>query len=285
MGRDESYKNYSKVKSTPKNYFEHSKYYIQTIPERILKIISIVGFFVLWWGLVRFQILGFELLPTPIETITAIYGHIIIGEPMANNLTIYEHTYHTIYRVGTAMFLALITAIPIGLAIGQSELLQSYIYPSFELLRPIPPVAWVPLSIVIFATDFIAVIWVVFVGAFFPILINTIEGAKRVEKEYIRAVKSLGGDKIDVIRHVVIPSALSSIFTGAVIGMGLGWIAVVAAEMLVGNTGLGYTTFQSYRMLETDTVIVAIITLGVFGSMSSAIISRTGDRLTPWRTN
>lgn len=253
-----------------------------SLPRWMLKGLSIVLFVATWWTLVEVGVLGFDLLRTPVETAVTLLSF-VLGEPMGQGgESLYVHGYHTLYRVALGIGLAVGTAIPLGLACGWSDWWRSYVYPSFELLRPIPPVAWVPIALIAFASQFLGIVWVVFVGAFFPIFVNTMEGVAQIEPEYVRAVRSLGGGRSELYRHVVIPYTIPSMITGTTIGVGIAWIAVVAAEMLSGGPGLGYITFQAYRLMDTGVVIVGIILLGTVGALSSSVVMRAGDRLTPW---
>jgi NitT/TauT family transport system permease protein len=127
-----------------------------------------------------------------------------------------------------------------------------------------------------------AVLFVVFIGAFFPILVNTIEGVRNLDDEFRRAAQSLGANDRQVFRHVIFPAALPSILTGVSLGIGLGWITVVAAEIVAGNYGLGYITFQAYRLLQTDIIAVGMVVIGALGYASSAIVQRIADSATPW---
>lgn len=255
---------------------------IPSVPRWTLKGLSIVLFLSVWWSLVEIGFLGFDLLRTPLETAIALYSF-VLGEPMGQGgESLYVHGYHTLYRVSLGMGLAVATAIPLGLACGWSDWWRSYVYPAFELLRPIPPVAWVPIALIAFASEFLGIVWVVFIGAFFPIFVNTMEGVAQIEPEYVRAVQSLGGGRRELYRHVVIPHTIPSMITGTTIGVGIAWIAVVAAEMLSGGPGLGYITFQAYRLMDTGVVIVGIVVLGTIGALSSSVFTRVGNQLTPW---
>jgi len=254
---------------------------LPSVPRWLLKGLSIGLFVATWWLLVEIGFLGFDLLRTPLETAVSLVSF-IAGKTMGQGDSIYVHAYHTSYRVVLGLGLAVVTAIPLGLACGWSDWWRSYVYPAFELLRPIPPVAWVPIALIALASEFLGIIWVVFIGAFFPIMINTMEGVAEIDPEYAQAVKSLGGGKWELYRHVVIPHTIPSMITGTTIGVGIAWIAVVAAEMLSGGPGLGYVTFQSYRLMDTGVVIVGIIVLGTFGAASSSLVSRVGSYLTPW---
>ena len=246
------------------------------------KGLSIALFLSAWWIAVEVGFLGFDLLRTPAETAVAL-SSFVLGEAMGQGgESLYVHGYHTLYRVLLGTGIAVTAAIPLGLACGWSDWWRSYVYPAFELLRPIPPVAWVPIALIAFASEFMGIVWVVFVGAFFPIFVNTMEGVAQVEPEYVRAVKSLGGGRRDLYRHVVIPHTIPSMITGTTIGVGIAWIAVVAAEMLSGGPGLGYITFQAYRLMDTGVVIVGIMVLGTIGALSSSVVMRVGGRMTPW---
>lgn len=258
------------------------------VPRRVIQLGSVLGFLVVWWALVRFGVLGFEYLADPIETGTNMLAY-LAGEPMASGGTIYLHAAYSTFRVVFGVGIAALLAVPLGLAIGTSQRFEDYTFPALEILRPIPPVAWVPISVLLLPALGIlgvevslAVLFVVFIGAFFPILINTVEGVRTIEEEYTRAAHSLGAEGLQVFRYVVFPATLPSILTGISISIGLGWITVVAAEIIAGNYGLGYTIFQAYRLLQTDVVLVGMVVIGVLGYASSALVNRYAARRMPW---
>lgn len=256
---------------------------------------SVIGFLVFWWAAVQFGFLNFGLFVSPIATLTALVGY-LAGEPVAGGTqSIYVHAAYSTYRVVAGVGLAALTAIPLGLVIGISAKAgagidwDSYLYPGLESLRPIPPVAWVPASILLFPIVPVlgfsvntAVLFVVFIGAFFPILVNTVEGVRNLDDEFRRAAQSLGASNRQVFRHVIFPAALPSILTGLSLGIGLGWITVVAAEIIAGNYGLGYITYQAYRLLATDVIAVGMVVIGTLGYASSAFVARLADYATPW---
>lgn len=252
------------------------------LPRFVYKGLSILLFLALWWAFVLVDFLGFGLIPTPLETVTALYGF-VLGEPVnQGGDSIYVHSYYTFVRVGIGIVLGVALAIPFGLLIGWSDWCDAYLFPAFELLRPVPPVAWVPISLIAFTTELMSIVWVVFVGVFFPILVNTIDGVKAIETDYIRAVKCLGGSRFDLFRHVIVPAAMPSVITGTMVGIGIGWIAVVAAEMIAGNYGVGYFTYQAYRLMNTQTVVLGIVLLGAYGAVSSLLVAKLGSLLMPW---
>lgn len=261
---------------------------LERVPRQVLQTGSIAVFLLVWWGLVTFGVLGFEFLPGPVATFSNLAGY-LAGEPMASGGTIYLHAAYSTFRVLLGVGVATVLAIPLGLAIGTSRRFEDYVFTPLELFRPIPPVAWVPISILLLPTLTVltieislAVVFVVFVGAFFPILVNTVEGVDTVEEEYVRAAESLGAEGRQVFREVIFPATLPSILTGVSLGIGLGWITVVAAEIVAGNYGLGYTIYQAYRLLQTDVVLVGMIAIGLLGYASSAFVTRLGNRAMPW---
>lgn len=258
---------------------------VEEIPvpgKRVRQALSIVLFFIGWWALVAFEVSGFGNFVSPVVTLEAFAGY-LAGEPMTDGETsIYVHSAYSTARVIAAVLVAVAVAIPLGLTIGTSRRWEDALFPALETFRPVPPVAWVPLALLILPTFRSGVLFVVFIGAFFPILINTIEGVKTVEEEYVRAASSLGADARGIFRHVIFPATLPSIITGVAIGVGLAWITVVAAEMVAGGTGIGYIIFQAYRLLDTPTIAVGMITVGILGYASSAVVYRVGQYLTPW---
>ncbi|MDQ2050780.1 ABC transporter permease [Natronolimnohabitans sp. A-GB9] len=256
-----------------------------TVPlpgKRVRQVLSIVLFFVLWAALVRFGILGFDKFVGPETTLVALVES-LAGAPMTEGgETLYEHAAFSAYRVVVAVLIAMGIAIPLGLTIGTSRRWEDALFPALEVFRPVPPVAWVPIALLLMPTFRSGVIFVVFIGAFFPILVNTIEGVKTVEEEYVQAAASLGAESRDIFRHVIIPATLPSIITGVSLGVGLAWITVVAAEMIAGGVGIGYIIFQAYRLLQTEVVAVGMIAIGVLGYASAAAVHRTGHYLTRW---
>lgn len=257
-------------------------------PRWFRRLVSVAMFFVVWWAIVEFGVLKFDNFVGPVPTLTALGGY-LLGEPLGGGRTIYYHAFYSTWRVVVGVGLATLLGVPLALLVGTRRRWEDGIEPALETLRPIPPVAWVPFSILLFPTVPVlgasvntAVVFVVFIGAFFPIFVNTLEGVRGINGEYQRAAESLGAGPGQRFRHVVVPATLPSILTGLSLGIGLGWITVVAAEIIAGNYGLGYITFQAYRLLQTELVAVGMISIGVLGYTSSALVQQAGDRAMPW---
>ncbi len=195
----------------------------------------------------------------------------------------YQHIWVSIWRVTQAFFLATALGVPLGLLLGWSPKFREYVFPVFEMLRPIPILAWVPLAIVMFVATESAVIFLAFLASFFATALNTMLGVQSIDESYVRAANCLGARRWQVFRHVIIPGALPFIFTGLQISIGVCWFSLVAAEMVSGQFGLGYVINTSYVMVRYPTIIIGMATLGIVGYATSALVRMAGDYLMQWR--
>lgn len=186
-------------------------------------------------------------------------------------------------RITTGFLLAQLFGIPIGLAMAMNRATFDTAFPIVEILRPIPPVAWIPISILFWPTRELSVIFIVFLGAFWIVLLNTIGGASNIDINYKRAALSLGSAPWDMFRRIVLPATVPSIVTGMAVGMGIAWEMVVSAEMVAGGRGLGYLLWQSFEENAIAQVIICMITIGLSGYMSSQIIRLFGHFVAPWQ--
>jgi ABC-type nitrate/sulfonate/bicarbonate transport system permease component len=195
----------------------------------------------------------------------------------------YQHIWVSIWRVTQAFFLATALGVPMGLLMGWSPKFKEYVFPIFEMLRPIPILAWVPLAIVMFIATESAVIFLAFLASFFATALNTMLGVQSIDESYVRAANCLGAKRWQVFRHVIIPGALPFVFTGLQISIGVCWFSLVAAEMVSGQYGLGYVINTSYVMVRYPTIIIGMVTLGMVGYATSALVRLAGDYLMQWR--
>lgn len=195
----------------------------------------------------------------------------------------YQHIAMSVWRVAQAFFLATVLGVPFGLFLGWSRKFKEYVFPIFELIRPIPILAWVPLSIVMFIATESAVIYLAFLASFFATALNTMLGVESIDESYVRAASCLGANRWQVFRHVVVPGALPFIFTGLQISVGVSWFSLVAAEMVSGQYGLGYVIWTSFVMVRYPTIVIGMVTLGVVGYVTSAMVRIAGDYLMEWR--
>ncbi|HXW48803.1 MAG TPA: ABC transporter permease [Xanthobacteraceae bacterium] len=196
----------------------------------------------------------------------------------------YQHVLVSLQRIGIAFVLATGLGVPFGLMLGWSKTFRDYVFPLFELLRPIPVLAWVPLAIVMLPGDELPVIYLTFLASFFATGLNTMLGVRSIDPNYILAAECLGASRWRVFRDVVVPGALPFIFTGLQISVGVAWFSLVAAEMISGQFGLGYLIYTSYTTVQYPTLVIAMFTLGIVGYLTSAAVRHIGDWLMTWRT-
>ena len=195
----------------------------------------------------------------------------------------YQHIWVSVRRVGIAFLLATALGVPLGLFLGWSKTFREYVFPVFETLRPIPILAWVPLAILMFSGTETPVIFLTFLASFFATALNTMLGVESIDESYSRAAYCLGANKWQVFREVITPGAMPFIFTGLQISVGVAWFSLVAGEMVSGQFGLGYVINTSYTMVRYPTIIIGMITLGVVGYSTSALIRIGGDYMMQWR--
>ena len=195
----------------------------------------------------------------------------------------YKHIGISLRRIGFAFLLATGLGVPLGLFLGWSKSFREYIFPLFEVLRPIPVLAWVPLAIIMFSGSETPVVFLTFLASFFATTLNTMLGVESIDESYSRAARCLGANRWQTFRHVVVPGAMPYIFTGLQISIGVAWFSLVAGEMVSGQYGLGYVINTSYMMIEYPKIIIGMITLGIVGYSTSAMVRSLGDYLMQWR--
>lgn len=194
-----------------------------------------------------------------------------------------DHVAQSVFIVTMGFCVAAITAIPLGIAIGRYKVVDSILGPVVEAMRPIPPIAWIPLSLLIFASLLYSQIFIIWVGAFFPILINTTTGVKRTEPVHVDVAKTFGVSESKILSSVVIPSAAPEVFAGMRIGFGIGWMCLVAAEMIGSNKGLGYLIWTMQQVGWTGAVICSMLVIGLIGFAVSFFLYMIEQRLLRWR--
>jgi NitT/TauT family transport system permease protein len=203
----------------------------------------------------------------------------------------WQSWYMSFFRVMSGFITAMLVGIPFGLLLAVSRTAYGIGFPAFEVLRPIPPLAWVPASIIFWPTQELAISFITFLGAFYTIVINVLGGARSIDSRYYQAAQSMGASRWDVFRRIILPGTLPSIVVGAAVGMGITWEVVVAAEMIsgggsqVGGTsggGLGFFIWSSYIGGSYEQIVVGMISIGVAGYASSELLRWAGHRVTPW---
>lgn len=241
-----------------------------------LGICSISTISIIWEFAKPLGIPGVGNLPPPTAVIFAARD-LLVAEQYWNGWIL------SFQRIGIGFALAQLIGIPLGLIMAINRFSFGTMFPVLEILRPIPPVAWIPISIVFWPTREQSVIFIVFLGAFWIVLLNTIGGASNIDRIYKRAALSLGSTPFDLFWKIILPATMPSIITGMAVGMGISWEMVVASEMIAGDTGLGYLLWQSFEIGAIAHVIVCMFSIGFAGYFSSALIRALGGLATPWR--
>jgi ABC-type nitrate/sulfonate/bicarbonate transport system permease component len=195
----------------------------------------------------------------------------------------YQHIWVSVRRILIAFFLATVLGVPLGLFLGWSKSFREYVFPVFETLRPIPILAWVPLAILMFQGSETPVIFLTFLASFYATALNTMLGVETIDESYSRAAACLGASKWQVFKEVIVPGAMPFMFTGLQISIGVAWFSLVAGEMVAGEYGLGYVINTSYTMVRYPTIVIGMITLGLVGYISSALVRMAGDFMMQWR--
>ena len=195
----------------------------------------------------------------------------------------YDHILTSVRRIAIAFALATALGVPVGLLLGWSKSFKEYVFPVFEILRPIPILAWVPLAIIMFSGSETPVVFLTFLASFFATALNTVLGVQSIEPSLVLAARCLGASRWRIFRHVVIPGSLPHIFVGLQISIGVAWFSLVAAEMVSGQFGLGYLVNTSYTMVQYPTIVIGMLTLGLVGYLTSALVRLAADRVMVWR--
>ncbi|MGL4441514.1 MAG: ABC transporter permease [Bosea sp. (in: a-proteobacteria)] len=226
-------------------------------------------------------------LPTP-DRVWKAWQVWAFGAPGPMTLSPYVGTwggavYFSAVRVAKGFCLAVVIGVPLGILIGWSRLAASVVDPTIQWLRPVPITAWLPISIALFGISDFGAVFLITIGAFYPIVINTTQGARDVDKNWIRAALMMGASQYDILRRVVLPAALPSIFTGLRIGLGIGWTAVIVSEMVAVKSGLGYVLWDAYYVGRMDIVIADMVSIGLVGFLSDWAIVRLERWVLTWR--
>ena len=193
-----------------------------------------------------------------------------------------SHVFLSCRRIFIGFAMAATIAVPLGLVMGRFRLVREIVFPVSEVLRPIPAIAWVPMSIMLWPSNEESIIFITFLGSFFPILLNTLHGMAMVDSVLVRAAQCLGAREAAIFREVYFPATLPHVFTGLTVGMGVAWVSLIAAEMISGQFGIGYFTWEAYSLVQYPDIALGMICIGVLGLGSSALIRGLGRVVMPW---
>ena len=248
------------------------------LPNMLMAVLSLGLFVAFWYFATKYRwdfYIRFTNIPSP-------------GEVLANATQLmhtdrfYSNMWISLRRILLGFGIATGLGVAFGLLIGQYRIMRSLLLPVFEVLRPIPAIAWVPMSIMLWPSNETSIVFITFLGSFFPILLNTIHGVNSVDPVLLRAGRCLGAKESALLRQVILPAALPHIFTGLAIGMGVAWVSLIAAEMISGEFGIGYFTWEAYSLIQYADIAIGMIVIGVLGLACSGGIRLLGNLLMPW---
>lgn len=220
--------------------------------------------------------INFANVPTPLAVAAALWRHV-------HEAKFYLHIGISMERIAIGYAIAAIAGIFLGLIMGRSRLVRDLLTPYIELLRPIPAVAWIPLAILMWPTEESSIIYIIFLGALFPIVLNTIHGVDQTPEVLVRAAQSLGAGRVQIFWHVVLPAALPSIAAGLSVSMGVAWFSLLAGEIISGQYGIGYFTWNAYSLIEYPDIVVGMLLIGVLGTLSTYGVKLATRPLLAWQ--
>jgi NitT/TauT family transport system permease protein len=250
----------------------------QGVVTAIRGILAISFVLALWWAGTYYRIDGiirFVNIPRPAVVFEALLTLIATR-------VYWIHILFSVERVILGFVLATVLAVPLGLSCAMVRSIREFVLPVVEVFRPVPAIAWVPISMMLWPTSEGSILFITMLGAFFPVFINTFRGAQAIDKTYTNAALSLGATYREVILDVMVPGALPQIFTGLTLGVGMSWVSVIAAEMISGQFGIGYFTWEAYSLLQYPRIVVGMLSIGVLGLTFSALIRALGKIAAPW---
>ncbi|GLK79618.1 ABC transporter permease [Methylopila turkensis] len=243
-----------------------------------LSVLSLALFVLAWHLLTTYRVniyVRFMNVPSPSDVLAS-------ARTALASSAFFDHVYMSCRRILYGFLIAAAVAIPLGLLMGRFRLLKELVFPVAEVLRPIPAIAWVPMAIMLWPTNEESIVFITFLGSFFPILLNTLHGMATVDPVLVRAARCLGAKEIALLREVYLPATLPQIFTGLTVGMGVAWVSLIAAEMISGQFGIGYFTWEAYSLVQYSDIALGMISIGALGLASSWAIRMVGRLVMPW---
>lgn len=247
------------------------------------QLLPLAVFIALWQLFCSAEIVPAFILPSPLAVGVGLRDLVVSGMPPGHHLSL--HVLYSLERVFVGVLLAVVLGVPLGLALGGSKRFRAAVLPLVDFFRPIPPLAWIPLAILWFGIGLGSAGFIIFLGAFFPIVINTCAGVREGDTSLVDAMVMLNATRLDVWLKVLLPGALPSIFTGIRIGVGIGWMTLVAAEFtgVRQGYGLGYMIMSARDLQRMDEVLAGMAVIGVLGLMIEWCLGRLSMRLLRWK--
>ena len=246
---------------------------------RTISALTLAILLTLWWAVTAGGWIEPLFLPSPADVLGK--GWLLLTKGYMDS-TLWQHLGASLQRIGLALGAAILTAIPVGIAIGHNRIARGIFDPLIEFYRPIPPLAYLPLIVIWFGIGEFSKVLLIYLAIFAPIAIATATGVRTVDPTRVRAAQSLGATRGQLIRHVILPSALPDILTGIRIGLSVGWSTLVAAELIAATSGLGFMVQSAAQFLVTDVVVLGILVIAVVAFGMELGLRALQRKLVPW---
>jgi taurine transport system permease protein len=246
---------------------------------RWISTLTLASLLLVWWLVTAAGWIEPLFLPAPGDILAKAWSLLTQGYMDAS---LWQHLGASLGRIGLALVAATLTAIPAGIAIGYNRVARGILDPLIEFYRPIPPLAYLPLIVIWCGIGELSKVLLIYLAIFAPIAIATATGVRTVDPARLRAAQSLGATKVQLIRHVIVPSALPDILTGIRIGLGVGWSTLVAAELIAATSGLGFMVQSAAQFLVTDVVVLGILLIALIAFALEMALRALQRKLVPW---
>ncbi|GAJ93989.1 ABC transporter permease subunit [Rhizobium rhizogenes] len=244
-----------------------------------ISLATVLALLVIWAIAAAYSVVSPVFLPSPLTVAKALYALNVTGFV---DSTLLEHAFASLLRIFGGLAVSLVIGIPAGLAIASSRVGKGILDPIVEFLRPLPPLAYLPLVIIWVGIGEASKITVIALAMLPPIILSTAAGVKAAPVDYVNAARSFGAGRLQVLRHVILPGAIPSILTGIRIALGAGWSTLVAAELVAASQGLGFMIQSAAQFLVTDIVISGIIVIALIAFLFEITVRLIERRLVPW---
>jgi len=250
---------------------------IRNIIYAMLPVSSILFLFIMW---VYVSGRNPDFFPTPKMTLERL---IDLFKYPVSKISVFGHIWASLQRVLIAFGIATISGITLGLSMGWNKKINAFIGPLFEILRPIPPIAWIPLVILWFGVGEFPKVLLVFIGSFIPIVLNTYTGVKLLDPMYRNVGRVMKANSFQMLTHIVLPASVPAIFAGLRAALSSGWMVVVAAEMIASRSGVGFLITRGSESYDIALILCGMIIIGIVGALLSIVLTYVERWLCPWR--
>lgn len=253
----------------------------ETFKMRMISVVSIIAFFAIWQLIVQFELVNPRVLPSPIKLFGTFIDKFSAKAPDGNTLP--QNIFASLQVSLAGFFAAILLGIPLGLVMGWYKVADRFFTPIFELVRPIPPIAWIPIVVMWMGIGLEAKALIIFFSAFVPCVINAYTGIKLTSPVLINVSKTFGASNFEIFYKIGIPSSLPMVMAGVKLALGNSWSTLVAAEMLAASAGLGFMIQMGRQLARADIVVLGMLVIGILGAIMSTLLTMLENRLLRWK--